>query len=350
MRQIAERAGVNRSTVSLALRNDVRLKLSTRQRIQALANEMGYRQNPMVAQLMTQLRAGQQKHFQSTIAFLDFGPLGFVQRQTWEGAEARAKFLGYGLEYFHVRDVVTKRLEQILINRGIRGLIISSPAGTTRLPDKFRSLWARFACCVLGVHPNNPELHFSCDDNYLTSMIAVQRLSQLGYKRIGLAMHATINSETNYRFVAGYLATHLEQSCLETLPIFYVHKTSRDQFLSWFRQYKPEVVMCIQEEILVWLKESGYHIPQDVSLVHLDVETASAGWAGMRQMRAQVGSASVDIVVSQINHNETGTPPFQKATLTESVWDDGPSLALLTPPKKIVRPNLGKRLIGSAKS
>src|SRR5258708_3337364 len=133
MRQIAQRAGVNRSTVSLALRNDPRLKAETRQKIHDLAKEMGYRQNPTVARLMTQLRAGQQKHFRSNIAVLDFGPLGEIEQQIWIGARQRAKMLGYGLEFFHVRDFAAPRLEQILVNRGIQGLIISPLWGVTTL-------------------------------------------------------------------------------------------------------------------------------------------------------------------------------------------------------------------------
>ena len=73
MRKIAERAGVNRSTVSLALKNNQRLKPATRKKIQKLAMQMGYRKNPTLAHLMSLLRAGQKKHFHSKIAVLNFG-------------------------------------------------------------------------------------------------------------------------------------------------------------------------------------------------------------------------------------------------------------------------------------
>jgi DNA-binding LacI/PurR family transcriptional regulator len=215
MRQIAEKAGVNRSTVSLALRDDPRLKMETRQKIQDLAKEMGYQQNPTVAHLMTQLRAGQQKHFRSNIAVLDFGPLGAVERQIWIGAQQRAKMLGYGLEFFHVRDFGPPRLEQILVNRGIQGLIISPLWGITTLPPEFDHLWTKFSCCCVGIHPNNPELNFVGDDNYSTSRMAVEKLAQLGFSRIGLAIHSGINIETEYRFVGGYLTSHLADPELE---------------------------------------------------------------------------------------------------------------------------------------
>ena len=43
MAEIAERAGVAKVTVSLALRNSRKVATDTRKRIRALAKEMGYR-------------------------------------------------------------------------------------------------------------------------------------------------------------------------------------------------------------------------------------------------------------------------------------------------------------------
>ena len=74
MHQIAERAGVGKATVSLALRDDPRLRPETRQRIQRLAAEMGYRTNPTVANLMAQLRASRSSKYQAAIGLLNASP------------------------------------------------------------------------------------------------------------------------------------------------------------------------------------------------------------------------------------------------------------------------------------
>ena len=49
---IAKRADVHVTTVSLAMRNHPRLPEETRKRIQALAEEMGYRPDPMMRALV----------------------------------------------------------------------------------------------------------------------------------------------------------------------------------------------------------------------------------------------------------------------------------------------------------
>jgi DNA-binding LacI/PurR family transcriptional regulator len=56
MQDVADRAGVSRAAVSLALRNHASIPLQTRARIQRLAEEMGYRKNPLVSALMTYQR------------------------------------------------------------------------------------------------------------------------------------------------------------------------------------------------------------------------------------------------------------------------------------------------------
>ena len=56
-REIAQQAGVSQMAVSLALRDSPTLPAATRQRIQKLARELGYRPDPMLSTLMRQRHA-----------------------------------------------------------------------------------------------------------------------------------------------------------------------------------------------------------------------------------------------------------------------------------------------------
>jgi len=55
---VARKAGVHRATVSLSLRNHPRIPVATRERIRAIASELGYRINPLVSALMQSRRTG----------------------------------------------------------------------------------------------------------------------------------------------------------------------------------------------------------------------------------------------------------------------------------------------------
>src|SRR4051812_49177178 len=70
MRAIAEQAGVTHATVSMALRNHPLISAKTRQKIQRIARNLGYRPDPEVAKLMRHLRLKHKPKFKSTIAAL----------------------------------------------------------------------------------------------------------------------------------------------------------------------------------------------------------------------------------------------------------------------------------------
>ena len=83
MQQIADAVGLSKSAVSLALRNDPRLPLATRLRIKSVADQMGYRRNPVVDNLMTQLRAGRQPSFQANLGLVNCSPFKELNKKTF---------------------------------------------------------------------------------------------------------------------------------------------------------------------------------------------------------------------------------------------------------------------------
>ncbi|MDA1068643.1 MAG: LacI family DNA-binding transcriptional regulator [Verrucomicrobia bacterium] len=68
---IAKKAGVAKSTVSLALRNSPKLLEQTRSRIQKIAQELGYKPNPLVSAQMAHIRSHKSQKSVTTIGFLN---------------------------------------------------------------------------------------------------------------------------------------------------------------------------------------------------------------------------------------------------------------------------------------
>src|SRR5688572_25317997 len=106
LRDVARRAGVSHTTVSLALRNDPVLPAPTRQRVRRLADTMGYRPNMLVSALMTQVRLRHPRRATEVIAVLTGGPSADNWKQHsaavgfYEGARQRADDLGMRVECF----------------------------------------------------------------------------------------------------------------------------------------------------------------------------------------------------------------------------------------------------------
>src|SRR4051794_29993861 len=111
LQDIADAARVSKATVSLALRNHSSIPPATRTRIQTIAEELGYRPNPLVSALMSYQRARQPNRPRDlTLAMV----INFSRRGEWKNylsedllsqAAGRAQQLGFVLEEFWLGDL-----------------------------------------------------------------------------------------------------------------------------------------------------------------------------------------------------------------------------------------------------
>src|SRR5882757_9576940 len=171
MQQIADAAGVSRMAVSLALRNSPKISAPTTARIRQLADELGYRPNPMVSALMTQLRQARDVKKPSVIAYVTAFPTEGGWRRPGpsvafhEGARQRAGELGYTLEEWWLRrpGMTERRFCEILNTRDIHGMIVAPlPAGSGELEFD----WAHFAAASISYSLPAPELNRVSNDHF----------------------------------------------------------------------------------------------------------------------------------------------------------------------------------------
>jgi len=333
MQQIGLVAGVSKSAVSLAMRNDPRIPESTRLRVQAIAREMGYRRNPVVDSLMTQLRAGRQPTFQANLALINCSPIQDLRknhtfRRLREGVLRRAEDLGYGIEEFWLQqpDMRPQRLKQIVETRGIRALILVAALSPDTIDQGYVDFWYDFACAVIGVTHLNNKLNCASNDQYLTARRATEKVLELGYKRPMLVVPPEDDSLLEDKFSAGFYSICRRLAPKDQLAAVALNEADPSQALLAIRQQKPDVVITNKSELYDALQDDGVSIPKDLGLVHLDWHDALANIAGMRQNNRVVGSAGVDLVVGQLQKNEFGSQEFPKVVQIESVWVEGPSV------------------------
>ncbi len=103
---VAKKAGVHISTVSLALRNHPRIPVETRNRIHKIAKELGYTPDPMLSALANYRERGRPVTFHGTLAWIAATADDFDWRKSehytryFQGAKNRAAERGYKLEPF----------------------------------------------------------------------------------------------------------------------------------------------------------------------------------------------------------------------------------------------------------
>jgi len=333
MQQIADAAGVSKSAVSLALRNDPRIPESTRERIQKVAHEMGYQRNPVVDSLMTQLRAGRQPSFQANLGLINCSPNKDLKenhtfRRLREGVFRRAEQLGYGVEEFWLQqpDMRPERLKQIIETRGIRGLVLVAALDPDTIADGYIKFWYNFACSVIGVTHLKDNLDCASNDQYLTSRNAARKVLELGYKRPIMVVPAADDVLLEDKFSAGFYSATRSLPAKDRLPLLPIDPGAPAKAIARIHKLKPDVVITNKVELYDALIKEGISIPEDMGLVHLDWHDGISHLAGMRQNNRVVGSAGVDLVVGQLHKNEHGAQEFPKVVQIESVWINGGSV------------------------
>lgn len=336
MQQVADAAGLSKSAVSLALRNDPRIPGVTQERVKRIAEEMGYHRNPLVDTLMAQLRSARKPEFQANLGLVNCAPqkdLGsnHTFRRLREGVIDRAQQLGYGVEEFwlHQPGLRPKRLRQIVDARGIHGLIqvasLEHPTGGAEYAD----FWFHFTCSVIGVPHFHQDLHCASNDQFQTSRRAAQKALDLGYRRPALFIPPEDDALLDDKFSAGFMSATYGTEGVEFVPPQALHLDRLEAATDAIQELGPDVVISNKTELYGALVASGVSLPREMGFIHLDWHDSIPHIAGMRQNNRMVGRAGVDLVVSQLHKNETGAQEYPQLVEIESVWVDGPSVKKL---------------------
>jgi len=345
LRSVADAAKVSHMTVSLALRNDPRIPPPTRQRIQSLARELGYRRNPLVSDLMTRMRTARTLVHEATIAHVTaihkFGGWRdyYPNREYIEGAAQRAEELGYKLEEFWLREpgMTSRRMSQILKARGIRGLLIG---GLTPVIGHLSLDWPEFACATLGYSVRLPHLHRAVPDYVHNVALAIRELKRLGYRRIAMAMWSPLDARTAHRWTAGFLAYQQHVRAADRIPLLEPQTLDESTFNKWFRRHSPEVVIGSDHRIVGWLRAMRLRVPHDVGFVNL-VKRPTERVAGIENNSRMIGAAAIDLIASQLQRNEFGLPAVPKVVHIRGEWVEGPTVRRLVSQEGRSRNNAG---------
>lgn len=336
LKDIAAKVGFSKNTVSLALRDDPQLPVTTRDRIKRVAEEMGYRPNAIVSHLMAQLRARHPPRFQAKLALVNANRSADALRKHptipayVEGCQRRAAKLGYGFDYFwlHAPELKAESWIRVLRARNLKGLILVGLMDQNRLPGHLTPVWEAFPAVVTGVRTREPALSFAAVDHHHLALTACEQALALGYRKPALVLDDVIDRLVEGRFSAGFHAGQRVLPANRRIARFHDIASARADpgvFHAWLRRERPDVLFILYNDTLDWLKAAGLRVPTDIAVIQLEWRASRPQLAGMNQHNDVVGEAAVDMLISQIHHGDTGVPAFPRATLIGATWIDGAS-------------------------
>lgn len=329
MRELAELAGVSVMTVSRALRNNPQIREETRRRIKKLAEENGYRVNPLVSAQMASIRARRLIKYEATIGLLIYTPsdgLWVGARKVIDGVLEASEAMGFSCDLFDLADsdFDASRLNRMIQARGIQGLIEAPMlVGLNHYEIDFSKL------IVVSSNPGSlPQIfHRVCPDHYGNMDMLLRRLHERGFRRPGLMVPHDLDSRFNHLWTSRFLAFQQTEK-LGKVPLHmpaHTHSYRVDRFLKWFERYRPDVLIVSSQELFRdgFFEKAGLAIPKDIEVVKININDSEKGFSGINMMSDAVGAGCVKLLSQLLYNNEFGIPENPMSILVPGRWVPG---------------------------
>jgi len=332
LKDIAREANLSVAAVSMALRNKPSLP-ETIKRVKKLSIKLGYIPDPALSALAA--RRVHQAPYKSVIALIsDWNTQdGWLKSdgaaEIYEATEQRATELGYDLQHIWARehDMSEDRLSDVLIARGIRGIILAACQTSVAKPLNLK--WDQFSAVSIEnptVYPHIPNV---TQDQYAAPSICWKRLLELGYARVGMVVPVDLSDRWGNRWDA---AQALNQTRYET-PENYV-PTLRlkgdheiDEIRTWIRTYRPDAVISRVPYFREAVEAEGLQIPTNIGYVSLNIsDDREPHAAGILQHRNEMGISAADTLNSLLQNYQKGLNPISRCTQIVGSWHEGNTL------------------------
>lgn len=338
LRDVAAKVGVSHVTVSLALRNHPSIPLVRREQVKRVAEQMGYRPDPLLSSLVVYRHSKRPVQVQSSLVWLNHWDqperLRGAHREFdayWHGASTAADRYGYRLEEIRwTADITAQRFERILLTRGVRGVLI--PPHHT-VPDWGGFDWSKFSIIRFGLSVPSPDSHLVTSDQQRAVVMALKKISSYGYERIGMVVADHLDKNVGGNYTGGFFTAQrlLQMRSVNALLITeedaYQGRSARvkEALRRWLVRVKPDAILTTDIHIPAFIRELGYRIPQDLAVAGTSISDIPVD-AGINQNGEAIGRTAVEMLVAQINVDQRGEPPAPCRILVESLWQDGKSL------------------------
>jgi LacI family transcriptional regulator len=324
---VARAAGVHQTTVSLALRNDPRLRASTVQPDQRDRGAAGLRARShagrprLVPSIPPAERAARRAGLGLRLA--DARRLA-LQRDVpvllLRGPDAgrRPWAIGWRSSGRRKRDLSPQRLSEILYARGMLGLILApQPDGVSSMTS---GLVPRFSVVTIGPTLRQPAFHQVSNDQFHTVMRLCESLAQRGFRRIGYSIERAVDDRMDGQWSAAYDRFHRDLpaangGCRDTK-----RRPAPATLRPWLRLHRPDVVISCADRPgpgvsrQSWRRSSASRTASAL----IGVAQPIPDCLGMHEDPENVGATAVEKIVGLIHIGERGIPAIASRTLIES--------------------------------
>lgn len=318
-RDIARHFGVSHVTVSLALRHSRRVSASLAEEIRAHAEKVGYRSDPVLLALSAyrdRKRTGQVRGAIGWVnAWAEPGDLRAhpeVER-FWHGAFAAAGERRYRLEEFKLgTELSAERLHEVLETRSIRGLIVP-PHLSSEAWNGFP--WENYAVVSFGRCCNGPRGHSVVPSAAGNLLLAIHKLREAGYRRIGCLTGDSLLRQAGYCMVEGLPAVRRNLACGDDLPLLDLAgmrgSKAATKVGAWVRANQLDAIVADDAAMI-----QNLTVSDKLKMVTL----AGGAGEGVDPGSEEIGRTAVQMLDSLMEERARGSRVLYREVAVEGTW------------------------------
>ncbi len=328
LRDVAKEAGVSLASASYALRRHPTVSAATHRKVEEAAARLGYRLNPQLAAFMQARRVGRSMQRDAAIALVHSGPASEFAGASYagmcvRGLHAVAHERGYAVDpirWHGERKDAAAKLERVLIQRGIRGLILVPPpdVGRWSLPLD----WTRFFGVTLDYSLIGAPVHRVMDHHAIDLRMALQKVKAAGYRRPGLVLNAVNNERTHELRLGAFLAGAAAGFADAAPPLMIEDRSERrGQLTRWLHAHRPDVVLSPDNGVARELQDCRPAQERDgADFVSLAQYEGNAPFTGIVIDAEGIGRTAGFLLMSLLEDARNARALRPQTILLESAW------------------------------
>jgi DNA-binding LacI/PurR family transcriptional regulator len=322
---IARIAGVSHTTVSRALRGSSLISSDTRERIQHLAEEMGYMPNAIAQSLQTRRT--------STIGLVVTSIADPFLSDVVRGVEEVAREAGFSVILSATHNDPDQEIAIIgtFHRRRVDGMLVASSRITSEYGERLARIQVPTVLINSQAESDNQLLHWVAVDDRAGAQRAVEYLIQLGHRAIGY-LGVSSRPRSNRQRLLGYqqaLAAAGITEREEWITVTQANEASPEEDIAAGRASLPYLldagvtaIFCANDMIAVGVlticQERGIAIPQRLSIVGFDdIRMASYVMPALTticQPKVEMGRLATQVLLDLL-HNLPGQNHLLQSTL-----------------------------------
>ncbi|MEI6071731.1 MAG: hypothetical protein WCS31_08050 [Verrucomicrobiae bacterium] len=225
-------------------------------------------------------------------------------------------------------------MNKVFYTRNITGLLLPPQP---RAHSRLCLAWEKLAAVSFGFTLEKPALHIATNHHFRSAILAMRKLGDLGYRRVGILLDQRYDSRVDYSWLAGCLMEQRRSPRAEVVPIASLESLSLDALREYLRRHRPDAILTNFWNTAAWLKQLNIAVPGELGLAYLSVDETRSAFSGINENSFAIGEAALDLLATMIQRNEIGIPAIPRHIMIDGYWVPGRTVRRVNRPDQAAK-------------